>query len=89
MTITLDPDRQVLRALADRINFESTTRLDVIMAHVRHTEMTWGEAEETLRRLQMLGCVRSLSPGHWFITREGLATLRQHLEALAREACDG
>ncbi|WFM72938.1 hypothetical protein [Halomonas sp. CKK8] len=86
MTITRDHDRQVLCALALAEPFEGSTRLDSIIAAV---DMTFSDAEEALQRLQMLGYVRSLSPGHWFITREGLATLRQDAETLAREARDG
>ncbi|MCL7938808.1 hypothetical protein M8009_00630 [Halomonas sp. ATCH28] len=85
--MTADPGHQVLRALALQANREGSTPLDTIMNHV--SGITWSDAEEALQRLQMLGQVRSLSMGHWFITREGLAELRRQTEALAREARDG
>ena len=86
MTLT-DPCFEVLRALALEAHRESSTRLDTIMHHAQG--ITWAQAETALTDLQLLGHVRSLTRGYWFITREGLASLRRQTFPTAREPRHG
>ena len=71
-----DHDRQVLEALSQLRAIEATSRLDTIMARLRSTAMTWPQATATLDRLLLIGWVRSITLGRWFITREGLDALQ-------------